>query len=174
MKENDILEVKINEIDFLNMTVRHNGEEYVIYRESIPALRNCIDLSSFVYKHPLYTAEKEIKRSEGDILLRGTRDAFSVKVMRTTLSKKSKQALDDGKTTQKLSYYRVWLSGLFFRMYEREKVGIPVDFTEAAIKFMEGKEYKLEKGCKNIAIKRRQVAKDYLEDYQRWKLAFFL
>lgn len=174
MREHEILEVKSSEVDFQKMTVRHNGKEYIIYREAIQAFRNCVSLSGFSYNHPLYTTSRVMKRADSDLLLRGTRTIFSSKVMRATLSKRSKKALEDGSTTQKLSYYRVWLSGLFFREYEREKSGMPVDFTEAASRFVEGREYKLEKGKKTLAAKKREVAKDYLEDYQRWKLAFFL
>lgn len=176
MKEEDILQVKISDVDFENMVVHHDGEEFTIYREALPAFKNCVTLDSFVYNHPLYSADKIVikPRVDGNTLVRGIRSLPTVKSMRMTLSRRSKECIDKGFTTLKLSYYRVWLSGLFYRMYEIEKSGLPVDFTEAAIRFMEGKEYKFEKGCKNEKIKKREVAKDYLEDYQRWKLAFFL
>ena len=176
MKETDILEVKCSEVDFASLTVRHNGEEYEIYREAISAFKNCAELNSFVYNHPLYSASRTVwkPRAEGDTLVRGIRSTSSLNAMRMTLSRKAKEALDNGKTTQRLSYYRVYLSGLFYRMYEREKSGETVDFTADALKFMEGREYQFDKGCKNEAIKKREIAKDYLEDYQRWKLAFFL
>lgn len=175
MKESDILDVKCSEVDLSTLTVKHNGEEYEIYREAIPAFKNCVELNSFVFNHPLYTSGTVRKvRADGNTLVRGIRSTSSIKAMRMTLSRKSKEAIDAGKTTQRLSYYRAYLSGLFYRMYEREKSGEPVDFTEAAMKFMDGKEYKLEKGCKNEAVKRREIVKDYLEDYKRWKLAFFL
>lgn len=176
MKEEDILNVKCDEVDLSTLTVYHNNEEFEIYREAIPAFKNCVELKSFVYNHPLYSANITVwkPRADGDTLVRGIRSVSSLKAMRITLSRKSKEAVDEGKTVQKLSYYRAYLSGLFYRMYEREKSGEPVDFTEAALRFMDGKDYKFEKGCKNEAIKRREIAKDYLEDYQRWKLAFFL
>lgn len=176
MKEEDILKVKCSDVDFTNMVVHYNGEEFIIYREAIPAFQNCSKLDSFVYNHPLYSADKVVikPRAEGDTLVRGIRSVSTIKVMRMTLSRKSKECFDSGRTKLKLSYYRVWLSGLFYRMYEFEKSGLPVDFTDAAIKYMEGRDYKFEKGCKNESIKKREIAKDYLEDYQRWKLAFFL
>lgn len=176
MKEEEILEVKCDEVDLTTLTVSHNGNDYEIHREAIPAFRNCVELSSFVFNHPLYSANHTVwkPRADGDTLVRGIRSVSSLKAMRMTLSRKAKEAIDDGKTTQRLSYYRVYLSGLFYRMYEREKSGEPVDFSDDALKFMEGREYQFEKGCKNEAIKRREIAKDYLEDYQRWKLAFFL
>ena len=76
------------------------------------------------------------------------------------------------KTDLKLSYFRVWISGLFYRMYERERAGMPVDFSAAAAQFMEGKTYKLDRGRNTPEAKKRQLTRDYLEDYERWKLAF--
>ncbi len=176
MKEENILKVRCDEVDLSTLTVRHNGEEFEIYREAIPAFKNCVTLDSFVFNHPLYSAQKTVwkQRAEGDTLVRGIRSVSSLEAMRMVLSRKAKEAIDNGKTNQRLSYYRAYLSGMFYRMYEREKSGLPVDFTEDTLKFMEGREYKFDKGCKNEAIKKREIAKDYLEDYQRWKLAFFL
>ena len=176
MKEEDILDVKCEDVDLATLTVHYNGKDYEIYREAIPAFKNCVELGSFVYNHPLYSANRTVwkPRADGNTLVRGIRSTSSLKSMRMTLSRKAKEAIDNGRTTQRLSYYRVYLSGLFYRMYEREKSGEPVDFTQDALEFMEGREYQFEKGCKNEIIKRREIAKDYLEDYQRWKLAFFL
>ena len=176
MKEEDILTVRCSDVDLSNLVVHHNGNDFEIYREAIPAFRNCITLESFVYNHPLYSAQKTVwnPRADGNTLIRGIRSVSSLKSMRMTISRKAKEAIDNGRTNQRLSYYRVYLSGLFYRMYEREKSGEPVDFTEDALRFMEGRKYQFEKGCKNEAIKKREIAKDYLEDYQRWKLAFFL
>lgn len=176
MKEEDILKVRCSDVDLSSLTVRYNGEEFEIYREAIPAFKNCVELSSFVYNHPLYSTDRTVwrPRADGDTLIRGIRSVSSLNAMRMTISRKAKVAIDNQKTTQRLSYYRAYMSGMFFRMYEREKGGEPVDFTEHAIKFMDGREYKFTKGCKNEAIKKREIAKDYLEDYQRWKLAFFL
>lgn len=176
MKEEDILNVKCNEVDLINLVVYHNGQSFEIYREAIPAFKNCVTLSSFVYNHPLYSADKTVwkTRADGDTLIRGIRSLPTLNSMRMTLSRKAREAIDANKTNQRLSYYKVYLSGLFYRMYEREKSGLSVDFTDAALKFMEGKEYKLEKGCKTKEIKKRQIINDYVEDYNRWKLAFFL
>ena len=42
----------------------------------------------------------------------------------------------------------------------------------AAELLMEGKTYKLDRGRNTPEAKRRQLTRDYLEDYERWKLAF--
>lgn len=170
--EEDILKIKCSDVDLTNMVVKYNGTEVPIYREALPAFRNCATLTQFVYKHPNYDKLVYKDRADGDTLVRGIRSAPSVNAMRVELSRRSKEKMDKGKTDLKLSYFRVWISGLFYRMYERERAGMKVDFSAAAAQFMEGKTYKLDKGRNTPEAKKRQLAKDYLEDYERWKLAF--
>lgn len=170
--EEDILSIKCNDVDLNNMVVRYNDTEVPIYREALPAFKNCVKLTQFVYKHPNYDKLVYKDRADGDTLVRGIRSAPSIKSMRVELSRRSKAKMDEGKTDLKLSYFRVWISGLFYRMYERERAGIPVDFSAAAAQFMEGKTYKLDRGRNTPEAKKRQLTRDYLEDYERWKLAF--
>ncbi|MBQ8001433.1 MAG: hypothetical protein IJ298_09620 [Ruminococcus sp.] len=170
--EEDILSIKCSDVDLNNMVVRYNGTEVPIYREALPAFKNCVKLTQFVYKHPNYDKLVYKDRADGDTLVRGIRSAPSIKAMRVELSRRSKAKMDEGKTDLKLSYFRVWISGLFYRMYERERAGMPVDFSAAAAQFMEGKTYKLDRGRNTPEAKKRQLTRDYLEDYERWKLAF--
>lgn len=170
--EEDILSIKCSDVDLNNMVVRYNDTEVPIYREALPAFKNCVKLTQFVYKHPNYDKLVYKDRADGNTLVRGIRSAPSIKAMRVELSRRSKAKMDEGKTDLKLSYFRVWISGLFYRMYERERAGIPVDFSAAAAQFMEGKTYKLDRGRNTPEAKKRQLTRDYLEDYERWKLAF--
>lgn len=169
--EKDILNIKCIDVDLANMVVRYNGTEVPIYREALPAFKNCTELTYFVYKHPNYS-EKICNRAEGDTLVRGIKSVPTLMSMRVELSRRSKAKIEDGKTELRLSYHRVWISGLFYRMYERERIGMTVDFSDAAAQFMEGKTYKLDKWRGTPSAKKRQIIKDYLEDYERWKLAF--
>lgn len=170
--EEDILSIKCSDVDLNNMVVRYNNTEVPIYREALPAFKNCVNLTQFVYKHPNYDKLVYKDRADGDTLVRGIRSAPSIKAMRVELSRRSRAKMDEGKTDLKLSYFRVWISGLFYRMYERERAGMPVDFSASAAQFMEGKTYKLDRGRNTPEAKKRQLARDYLEDYERWKLAF--
>ena len=104
--------------------------------------------------------------------MRGLRATASLKAMRVELSRRSKSKRDDGHTDLKLSYYRVWISGVFFRAYENEQMGIEPDFSTVVSKRVEGKTYKLDSGRNTQDAKKRQLVHDYLEDYQRWKLAY--
>lgn len=172
--EEEILQIKASDVDLSSMVVRYRGNEFPIYREAIPAFKNCIHLTQFVYKHPNYSADKVVyrERANGDTLVRGIRSTPSITAMRVELSRRSKQCIDEGKTEMKLSYYRVWISGLFYRMYERERAGLPVDFSDAAACFMEGKTYKLDRSRNTPAAYQRKVAGEYLQDYEHWKMTF--
>lgn len=181
MKEEDVLDVAASDVDLLDMVVRHGGNEYPIYREAIPAFKNCVNLTQFRYKHSNYSANKVVfkERASGDMLLRGISESKSIKAVRVEMSRRAKnpkfKSVSDEADISldlKLSFYRVWLSGLFYRTYEAERAGMPADFMAAAEQFMEGKTYKLDSGRNLIGAKQRQLASDYLEDYNRWKEAY--
>lgn len=174
IKEEDILNVKCSDVDFSRMVVRYNNTEVPIYREAVQAFKNCTELTQFVYKHPNYSADKIVwkDRAPGDTIVRGVRAQASLKAMRVELSRRSKNKRDDGMTDLKLSYYRVWISGVFHRAYENEQMGIEPDFSSIVSQQLEGKTYKLDSGRNTQEAKKRQLVHDYLEDYQRWKLAY--
>lgn len=172
--EEDILNIKCSDVDFDNMLVRYNGLNYPIYRESIPAFRNCALLTQFKYLNPNHSTVKYINRVDGDQLLKGIKSIQDIKTIRVSLSRTSKRKIDEGKTTLKLSYNRVYLSGMFYRKYETEMAGISVNFNDEAAKFIAGKTYKFDSCRKSTNQKLREISQSYYEDYQRWKLAFNL
>lgn len=179
MSEKDTLDVTVDDVDFINMVVKYNGQEYPIYREAISAFKNCVELTQFRYKHPNYDKVIFKERASGKRLLRGNSEQKSLNALRVEMSRRAKNPKfkslsdqEDKSLDLKLSFYRVWLSGLFYRTYEAERAGMPVDFMAAAEEFMEGKTYKLDSGRNLIGAKQRQLASDYLEDYNRWKDAY--
>lgn len=176
MSEDEILAARITDVDFENMIIRSGHNEYEIYRESLPAFKNVVTLTEFVYKHPNYPPDKIVKRNRvpGSTLIRGIRSTISAPAIRVELSRRSKDAVDEGLTDKQLSHNRVWLSGLFYRMHQRELAGIPVDFSGEASRFMEGKTYKLDTGRNTQEAKKRAIVNDYLQDYERWKAAFYM
>ena len=174
MDEDEIINVKCSDVNLENLSINFNGKEYQIYREALPAFKNAVCLTEFVYKHPNYPPDKKVWRNRvpGDTLIRGVRSTPTTLTIRAELSKKSKKGLEEGKTSKQLSYYRAWLSGLFYRMHEREIAGLPVDFSGVATQFMEGRTYKLDSGRNTPEAKKRAITNDYMQDYQRWKAAF--
>lgn len=174
MAEQDIFNVKVMDVDLSNLSVRFDGYEYPIYREALDCFRNCVHLSQFVYKHPNYTNTGVVykPRADGDRLIRGLRPTVSVPAMRVELSRRSARGIEEHKTDLQLSYYRVWLSGVFYRMYELERAGFPADFSGVAANFMEGKQYKLDTSRLTREGYRRKVTGEYLHDYENWKKTF--
>ena len=175
MDEEDAFNITTSEVDLANMVIKHNDREYIIYRESIPAFRNCVRLKRFRYKHPNHTSISYKDRAPGDCLLRGisankpNTQAFRVEISRR--KKKASVIKTNSSLDLDLSFSRAWMSGIFYRMLERERAGIPADFLEIAIQFTEGRTYTLSRR-QTVQDKQRRLAKYYLNDYNRWKEAY--
>lgn len=172
MPESDIMLVKTTDVDFDNMVVRFNGVEYPIYQEAYFTLKICADSRIFVYINPKGGKDTIYTRVPGNKLLRGYKADPSYKTIRSEISRHSKDATISGKTKQSVSYFRAWLSGVFYRMYESELQGMPANFDYTAERYMEGKTFALS-GRNTLNGKRNQISKEYLADYQRWKSAYY-
>ena len=169
--EDDTILIRNEDVDFSEMIIRYKTISVPIYREALPAFRNAVNLTSFVYKHPNYSKTIRRDRVPGDTIMRGIKAVTKTFTMRATLSKRNIKAVEVGKTDMQLSFYRVRMSGLFYRIYEMERAGIAPNFSDAALRVMDGKTYSL-KGREKIEHKQNRIERDYMEDYQRWKLAF--
>ena len=171
--EEDVSAITTEDVNLNNYSVHYRDNDIPMYRESIKAFENVTLLNSFLYKHPNYEIRRN--RVEGNTILRGIKTDADVMTLRRVVSLRRNEKDDNGlrsvKTDQQLSFYRVRMSGLFYRMSERERAGIPVDFSEAAVRLMEGKEYSLH-GREKLIHRQNRIERDYMEDYQRWKLAF--
>lgn len=160
-------------VDLWHMTFRVDGEEFPIYRESVNCICTCAELKEFKEKHPNSTSVRDMRpRCSGAELSRGFVERKNPKGLAVVSIKHAKEAYDSGKTNVLLTFNGLTMSGLFYRMYERESAGFPVDFSSVAQKDMEGKEYHL-KTLKEKYLKQRKT-KEYEDDYLRWKIAFGL
>ena len=166
--EKEIVNIRKEDVHLDLMEVVYNDKVIPIYREALPAFKCCLRLNEMKVLRNGFAAVYQ--RADGDILLRTIKDAHPTSAsLKAHLSTVAKRRIDEGKTTTRLSYYKAWLSGVFYRMYELERVGIKPDFTKLAEQQAEGKEYKL-KGSRNTReAKIRQIAREYMDDYERWK-----
>lgn len=172
MPEDDIFLVKSSDIDFLHMIVKYNDNEYPIYEQAIPAMMNCVILSAFASTAEYLPKDNQfIQRGEGDILIRGTKPATSKGTLKPLLSKLASNAIKKGLTEQKLTYNKVWLSGLFFRMHERELDGYKVSFMSFSA-WQLSQKYKDDPQREATISEIRKKSHEYLSDYKRWKKAF--
>lgn len=171
IKEDDIPKICRSNIDMTNMTISYGGVTTPIYRESIPAITYAMSLVSFNYKHPNYSNIIRRDRVQGDSIIRGIKSEADIMTLRATISRKVAKAVKSNIASVQLSYHRAFLSGLFFRVYEAERAGIPADFADAAVEFTDGRQYK-NIDEKTIVYVQNRVSKQYMEDYLRWKLLF--
>lgn len=177
MKECDIPYIRTKDVDFSLMCVKYNDKVYPLYREALPVINSCIEDESFLYIHPNYTIQEDIwkNRISGDTLMRGIKSSSQDIInLRGAISKKVNTAFDLNRVDVKISYNRVFNSGLFYRMYERERMGMVPNFMDAARDYTDGKTYQLASGRNTFESKVRRVARNYLSDYERWKLAYFI
>ena len=169
--EEDTVLIRNEQVDFSQMVIYYKITNVPIYREALPAFRNAVSLNSFLYKNKNYRKPIRRDRVPGDTIMRGIRATTKTFTMRTTLSKRNIKAVEDGRTDLQLSFYRARMSGLFYRVYEMERAGMGANFSEAALRVMDGKTYTLH-GREKLEHRQNRIERSYMEDYQRWKLAF--
>lgn len=167
--------VDINKKDVnLNvLEVVHDGVVYDVYKEAIPAYKNCIELSSFRLNNPRYYEEIRRDRPMSEKLLSGTRGPRSPHLLRCDLSRLAREhkrceVLEDNLDLN-LSYYRVWLSGVFYRYLEMERAGVPADFKPLVWDVLRANKKKRNDNSKVDRDYVNKLSKSYKEDYERWK-----
>lgn len=188
LPEKDIMELRSDEVDLQNMIVAHGDAEYRIYAEAVPCLRNCKELTFFYYVHPRYPDKAFPRdRADGDLLIRGTTPETTVYMIRNDVAKagrKYKTSAQKGGGTEeqrfyrqtealRLSYYRIWLSGLFYRTFLLEGAGVPPDFSEAIAKRAAEREHRFSGKTYNERTFRNSINSEYNTDYAVWKKAFY-
>lgn len=158
LSADDAVSIRADEVDFQKQIILHHNREYPIYRESLAAMHNCVELGAF-----------RRQRVDSDILIRGVRGIPSVLSMRAELTRKKKRLIGTPMEQMDISYGRIWLSGVFYRMYEDEQAGIPVDFLSAADAQLNDLKPRSTRAGAIPDKKRRELAKEYRIDYERWK-----
>ena len=166
IEDAEAVEVKVDEIDFDNMLIRHNGGEYELYRESLPAFKKACSLTEFVYVNPKYSKKVTRNRFHGEYLMRGIRsEKISLMTMRSIIGTHFR------KNGLKVSYNRIYLSGVFYRAYEMERAGFTPDFTMLAMERVEKTDrHYSENYSKKKAV--TAIEQDFIDDYSSWKQAF--
>lgn len=169
VEEADTINVTVDEIDFDLMTIEHNGKSYEIYREAVPAFKMACTATQFRYTNPNYAKEKQGNyraRYSGEHLLRGIRSPqLKINTIHSVIAKKMKA---EGVET---SYGKIRLSGIFYKVYEMERFGEPVNFDSYVIEQMNKskREYRYTYSRSKHAS---AIRRDLELDYESWKAAF--
>lgn len=185
MYESDAIRVTSDCVDLINLKINFEGKSYELYKESRVDFEKACNLKYFRYEHKGYSESKMRKRADGNIIMRGFKNPdVNVKSIRPKVNKflspKDKDVMTEydkkyfPKT--KVSYSRVKESGIFYRAYERERAGLPVDFSDVVAMDMEQKEkesgvYKTDE-ARTYRVIANYNARLYRVDYERWKCAF--
>ncbi len=173
MADKDAIQVTVDNVDLENLRINFEEHSYEIYKECKDDFEKACKLLDFSYEHqtPYYVTRRQ--RASGDLIMRGIRSAtVDLKTIRPVINKRFSS--DDGDTKSKLSFKRIYLSGIFYRAYEQERAGLPVDFSEVIALEISRKE-KVKEYAKNtmtINTISNRMKREYLADYEKWKCAF--
>lgn len=171
LEESETVEVTVDEIDFSTMTIEHGGKSYEIYREAVPAFKMACEATQFRYIHPGYSSDKKQQgiyrdRYPGKHLLRGIR---SSQIKLTTIKAHTGKKLKaNGIET---TYGKIRLSGLYYKTYEMERFGEPVNFDAIIVERISKTPQNYHRNytrSKFASVIRRSL----LEDYECWKAVF--
>lgn len=178
LDDKDAIRVTKDCVDLKNLRINFDGHSYEIYKECIEDFKKACNLTDFLYKHPNYTTRRD--RAEGNLIMRGIRTpTVDLKTIRPIINKKfgadDTEETSGGRQKSRISFKRIFLSGIFYRAYERERAGLPVDFSEFVAMSIEKKEktkkYTVTK-TRTLTTIANTIEREYLADYEKWKCAF--
>ncbi len=187
LQASEAIQVTADYLNFDTLHLRFPGREdsYPIYPEAIPDLKKAIELKNF--EEPRGKDGVKKTRAAGKEILRGkvskrTLEEVVELTFRPTISRAFKAALDQYESqgikvpvdlSLRLSFKHVYMSGIFYRTYEQERMGIPPRFD--AIVLQERRNAKKEQ-----VFTRNYTERKYLntlignmeQDYNNWKSVF--
>ena len=164
IEEEDALSVKVSEVDFSSMLIEHDGKSYELYREAIPAFRMACNATEFAYEHPNYKQTRN--RCPGEYLMRGIRsEQVKLNTVKGIIQKAFKAK------NVELTYGKLRLSGVFYRAYEAERMGDPVNFDAVITDHIRkmGSTYHTNYTRGKVA---GLLKRDLFDDYACWKAVF--
>lgn len=179
----EAVRVRCDEIFLAKHIIRFSGntEDYHIYMEAEHDLSKACSLREF--KEPRGKDGVYKQRAVGDLLLRGkvtanTMEESISKTFRPTITRAFKNAVNayeaQGSQVPKhlslgLTYNSIYLSGIFYRAYERERMGIPPRFD--AIVIRERSYAPASNYSRNYTLNKQlnSMINDMEKDYLNWK-----
>lgn len=161
------LDITTDQVDLTGMRIVLDGREYPIYKEGLACFRNCVESQFFVRKHPRYGTPMKCSRVDGDLLFRGIRANPVKTTFIPTVRKLAETARAEGRTDKELSYSRIKMSGQFYRMYEDERAGLPVDAGSVVDEIISEKP-----DAYYSRMQRLRMIRELIGDYENWKQTF--
>ncbi|MCD8376209.1 MAG: hypothetical protein LUD69_04645 [Oscillospiraceae bacterium] len=181
VEEGDATSILSSAVDLDNRSLAYDGRILSLCDECMKTVELCVTKNEFLYIRP--DGERWRRRNGVGYLLGGYRGAPNFSTIRVEARKKAKvqkfrDVLDPDHTDARLdfqsSYFRVWISGLFYRIYLKECAGEEVSFHEDISRSMHKRNYKLDKAKRTEDNTLDRMCVEYGKDYLRWKEAFSL
>lgn len=178
LEDKDAVRVTSDDVDLENLRINFEGYSYEIYKECKEDFEKACKLTVFNYEHPHYTTCRE--RADGNVIMRGFRSpTVDLKTIRPIINKKfsenDEEQSDNKRQKSRISYKRIYLSGIFYRAYEQERAGLPIDFSNIIALEIDRKE-KVKKytttKTRTLTTISNRMKREYLADYEKWKCAF--
>ena len=187
IEERDVALVTMHDLDFEKMKLTFQNTQMQLYAESLDDLRSACNLTEF---HEVKGTTMRLRpRAAGHQILRGkvSKKTLSQSIettFRQTVSKYFIRARDMQLTqayvprdllSVNLSYKRIYLSGIFYRAYEQEKLGHSPDFDSLALaKYERNKQGYNHSRVWTDKLAKYALSKGFSDDYESWKRAFNL
>ncbi len=172
LEEEAVPELRTQDVDLNAMTVSYGEKVYYLFKEAVPAFQKVLELDSFDYSHKNYGTIRRA-RNEGDMLLRGYKGETKIRTLRAAVTAAGAAAVKDSKTQRRLTYDKAKLSGLFYRIYERECNGAEPGFDRLASEWVSSKQVE-DADPNKYRIMRNKKKRELENDYANWKHAFML
>lgn len=163
----DALEVNVDDVDLTEMKIRLGENRiYKLYEVSREVFTQACTIKEFRYRHGCYSEDIYRPRFEGKALIRTFKsERMPIDSIKSILTKLS---VNSG---VKLSYKKIFYSGLFYRMYIDEMEGSQISFSDYIDEEMK-KEYSLNRN-RTFNKVRNHKARALILDYEKWKAAFY-
>lgn len=184
LQSSEAIKVTDTDLDFSESRLSYGGRIHPIYFESILDLKKAVTLKEF--KEPRGKNGVRKQRAVGHEILRGkvtqkTLEEAVEQTFRPTISRAFRTAFDKyvkeckvvpSHLSLKLTYKHVYMSGIFYRMRDRERIGFRPNFDE--IVMIERRNSKESNFSRNYTERKllNILIRDMEKDYENWKRAF--
>ncbi len=150
-----------SEVNTKTRKIRHKGEVYIIPDAAIAVFDIAVEADAFNYTHPLYIKAVKRERVKSSYLMSGFRNTqmgfrYADKLCRMLTKEKGFY----------LTYERIYLSGVFYRVLQAEQEGTKPDFRWLAEEQLEEKNQPYNEEALKLKIRNLK------NKYKKWKRVF--
>lgn len=177
IEQNDIGYVTKSSVDFENLVIRLDGVEYPMVTEAIRSLRYACTATELAYpqEEPISPYDKVkfrvVKRVDNEWILSRKSKAGEDNRARSIYLHARKKLIARGKDPSILpSIGNIWMSGVFYREFQRELAGLPSILPEYG-KMIAEKSY-LNNKSKSYKNTLKYTKGALRRDYKEWKAHF--